>query len=123
MPSPSFPRDGLWLRSFQDGCEKGYGLADVHRESIESGWSAGAGVRACLDERGELHRGGTHRQLRRGGSRADGWQARCREDEANLLRPVPARLSPDGRGSGKGLFLREDPEEMRRPGDLCLAGF
>ena len=40
----SFPRDGLWLRSFQDGGEKGYGLADVHGDSIESGWSAHSGV-------------------------------------------------------------------------------
>ena len=40
----SFPRDGLWLRSFQDGGEKGYGLADVHGKSIESGWSAHSGV-------------------------------------------------------------------------------
>lgn len=40
----SFPRDGLRLRPFQDGGEKGYGLADVHGESIESGWSAHSSI-------------------------------------------------------------------------------
>ena len=49
MPGLSFPRDGLWLRSFQDCGEKGYGLADVHGKSIESGWSAHSGILFWLE--------------------------------------------------------------------------
>ena len=66
----SFPRDGLWLRSFQDGGEKGYGLADVHGESIESCWSAHSGVLFGM-EAAEI--GGT----------------------SNDLSPLPGKVNPD----------------------------
>ena len=56
----SFSRDGLWLRPFQYGDEKGYGLADVHGESIESGWSAHGGALFGLEAAGI---GGTSNDL------------------------------------------------------------
>ena len=66
----SFPRDGLRLRPFQDGGEKGYGLADVHGESIESGWSAHSSI---------LFFGGA---ARIGGA-------------SNDLSPLPGKANPD----------------------------
>lgn len=70
MPGLSFPRDGLWLCSFQDGGKKGYGLADVHGESIESGWSAHSGVLFGVEAAGI---GGT----------------------SNDLSPLPGKANPD----------------------------
>ena len=70
----SFPRDGLWLRSFQDGGEKGYGLANVHGESIESGWSAHSSI---------LFLGGA---ARIGGA-------------SNDLSPLPGKANPDNHHS------------------------
>ena len=81
-----------------------------------------------FNERGELQCGGAHRQLRSRGIRPDGRQARRREDEANLLRPVPARLSPDGRDGREGLLLRKGAERLNaheslQIGLLLLNGF
>lgn len=67
----SFPRDGLRLRPFQDGDEKGYGLADVHGESIESGWSAHNGVLFGVEA------------ARIGGT-------------SNDLSPLPGKANPEG---------------------------
>ena len=67
----SFPRDGLWLRPFHDGGEKGYGLADAHGESIESGWSAHSSI-------------------------LFGVEAAWIGGASNDLSPLPGKANPDG---------------------------